>query len=414
MSLQQELNPSNDLAAYYETHSSPDQSLRWIAWDGYDYSIEGYPASPVTFNTLVPGKGYNIYFYESSVEKTFGGTLNTTDEAESLSYTTGSNNDTQGWNLLGNPFTSGLDWNEITKPAGVDNAIYFTSNNAFASYVGGVGTPAGTTGLIPPMQGFFVKANQSGQSITLTGSAKIHSFHARYKGDEETIPLIRLKFESDKASDETVIRFDEKANSTFDSELDAYKFSKTGTSVGLWTVNGSVSYSINSLPFPETETEVPVGINVSESGSYKLTASQLQGLDNYTIYLIDKTTGLTTELKNNSTVSFTSSAGMVTDRFIIKIVDIATGIENTSVSESVFNIYPSSDFINIQTLSDEWDGKSGSIELLDMTGRTMRNVNNAEFWKSSLIQIPSAGYRGIYFVKLQSGLMRYVGKIIIK
>lgn len=404
---------SYDLAAYYEDHTSPDHSLRWIAWNGYDYSIDAIPASPVTFSTLVPGKGYNIYFYESSALKTFGGTLNTTDETESLSYT-GTNNDTQGWNLLGNPFTSGLDWDQITKPAGVDNAIYFTSNSNFASYVGGVGTPAGTSGLIPPMQGFFVKANQTGQSITLPASARVHNFHSRYKGDEETIPLIRLKIDSQRASDETVIRFDEKASSTFDSELDAYKFSKTGTSVGLWTVNGTVSYSINSIPFPETEIEVSVGINVSESGSYKLTATQLQGLDKYTIYLIDKTSGLTTELKNNSTVSFNSSEGMVTDRFIIKIIDITTGIENPVLSENKFKIYASKDLISIQTLSDEWDGKSGSIDLLDMTGRTISKINNSEFWKGSLIQIPATGYKGVCFVKLQSGVMRYVGKVIIK
>jgi hypothetical protein len=406
---------SYDLAAYYEDHTSPDHSLRWIAWDGYDYSIDGYPAPPlVTFNTLEPGKGYNIYFYESSVEKTFGGTLNTTDEAESLSYTTGSSNDTQGWNLLGNPFTSGLNWNDITKPAGVDNAIYFNSNGTFASYVGGVGTPAGTSGLIPPMQGFFVKANQTGQSITLPASARVHSFHSRYKGDEETIPLIRLKIESQKASDETVIRFDEKANSTFDSELDAYKFSKTGTSVGLWTVNGTVSYSINSIPFPETEAEVSVGINVSESGNYKLTVNQLQGLDNYSVYLIDKTAGITTDLKTTSTISFASSKGMVTDRFIIKIIDVTTGIENPVLSENKFKIYASKDLISIQTLSDEWDGKSGSIDLLDMTGRTISKINNSEFWKGSLIQIPATGYKGVCFVKLQSGVMRYVGKVIIK
>ena len=406
---------SYDLAAYYEDNSSPDQSLRWIAWDGYDYSIDGYPAPPlVTFNTLVPGKGYNIYFYESSVIKTFGGTLNTTDEAESLSYTTGSSNDTQGWNLLGNPFTSGLNWDDITKPAGVDNAIYFTTNHTFASYVGGVGTPAGTSGLIPPMQGFFVKANQSGQSITLSGSAKIHSFHSRYKGNEETIPLIRLKIESQKASDETVIRFDEKANSTFDSQLDAYKFSKTGTSVGLWTVSGPVSYSINSIPFPETEAEVSVGINISESGNYKLTVNQLQGLDNYSVYLIDKTTGTTTDLKTTSTISFASSKGMVTDRFIIKIIDVTTGIENPVLSENKFKIYASKDLISIQTLSDEWDGKSGSIDLMDMTGRTISKINNSEFWKGSLIQIPATGYKGICFVKIQSGVMRYVGKVIIK
>ena len=404
---------SYDLAAYYENHSSSDKDLRWVAWDGWDYSIQGYPSNPVTFNNLEPGKGYNIYFYESSIKKTFGGVLNTSDKTEVLSYTAGPDNSTQGWNCLGNPFSSGLDWDGITKPAGVDNAIYFTVNNTLASYINGVSNNGGT-GLIPPMQGFFVKTNQSGLSLTLPESARVHNFHSRYKGEAENIPLIRLKFESKEASDETVIRFDEKANISFDSDFDAYKLGKTGTDASLWTTIGKVIYSINGIPFPETETEIPVGMNAIESGTFKLTATQLQGLNNYDVFLVDKTSGTTTNLKNNTSINFTASEGMVTDRFVIKIINISTGVENPVIPESVFNIYSSKDFINIQTLSDKWEGESGSVTLIDITGKTIRKINNSEFWKNSMIQIPSAGYKGMYFVQLQSGLMKYVGKVMIK
>ena len=107
-------NRSLDLAAYYEDYTGVDYNLRWRAWDGWDYSIlpnGGYPGTPVTFNTLEPGKGYNIYFYETEgVTKSFGGILNTTDEIELYPIQNG-NNSTQGWNLIGNPFSSGLYWN---------------------------------------------------------------------------------------------------------------------------------------------------------------------------------------------------------------------------------------------------------------------------------------------------------------
>ena len=258
------------------------------------------------------------------------------------------------------------------------------------------------------------RLNQPTQTITFSPNIRSHSDQNRYKGGGETIPLIRLKIEGQNTSDEAVIRFNEKARTTFDSELDALKFSTTGTSVSLWTFISTVNYSINSIPFPETQTSVPVGINSLKSGLYNLTATQLQGLDSYKVYLFDKTTGNTVDLKTNPAINISVPEGMITDRFAVMISNLSTSIQEPAISESIFNIYSSNDFVNIQTLSDEWDGKSGSVEFIDMTGRAIKKVDNAEFWKNSPIQVPTTGYRGIYFVMIQSGLMRYVGKVMIK
>ncbi|HSL87335.1 MAG TPA: hypothetical protein VK861_10410, partial [Bacteroidales bacterium] len=294
-------NPTYDLAAYYEQLGEGSQHEGWIAWDGWDYSLGNYPANPedyYTFSNLEPGRGYNIYFYEPFIVKTFGGNLNTSGETESLSYSgTEDNDDLKGWNLLGNPFSSSLNWDDIalTLPGGgeIDNAIYFTRNNARVSYVDGVGSAVDVTGNIPPMQGFFVKANTAGQTLTLPASARVHSPQNRYKGAGGVIPLLRLKIESRTSTDETVIRFDDKARSEFDSRMDAYKFGKTGDNISLWTTIGNASYSINSIPFPETRTEVAVGINISETGNYILKVTSLQGLENYNVYLTDRSTGFT-------------------------------------------------------------------------------------------------------------------------
>ncbi len=404
---------ANDLAAYYEDLVTDNKDQAWIGYDGWNYqSDDGLPTGN-TFSVLEVGRGYNYYSYFDAT-RTFGGNINTEDVTKNLSYTGTTNGlEIKGWNCLGNPFSSGLDWDAITKPTGVDNAIYFTVNNTVASYVNGVSNN-GATGLIPPMQGFFVKANQSGLTLTLPASARVHNFHSRYKGEAEAIPLIRLKIENLHASDETVIRFDEKARIGFDSDLDAYKFGKTGNYTSLWTRTGSVSYSINSIPFPETKTEVPVGVNISEPGNYKLKANQLQGIDNYNIYLTDKLTGFTVNLKTTPSLSFNASKGMLSDRFVIIITNMSTVVEKPGISETNFKIYSSHNLINIQTLSDDWNGKAGSIGLVDMFGREITRIDNAEFWKNSLIQISTAGLRGIYFVKMQSGLMKHVGKVVIR
>ncbi|MBW6502612.1 MAG: hypothetical protein K0B05_14570, partial [Bacteroidales bacterium] len=410
-----------DLMAYYEDLAGISQHEGWVAWDGYDYSIGDYPENPRTFDNLVPGEGYNVYFYEPSVVKTFGGNLNTSDETEQLSYTgEEDNSEAKGWNLLGNPFSSGLDWDAIAESlpgAGeIENAIYFTRNNVWVSYVGGVGTPGDVTGNIPPMQGFFVKTNTTGQSLTLPLAARVHSTQNRYKGDGKAIPLIRLKLENNKYSDETVIRLDDKAGPAFDVNLDARKFDKSGFRAGLWTVNGPVSYSINSIPFPENETEIRAGINISESGTYRISASQLQEVSDYNVFLTDKYTGTTINLRNTPSLSFTASKGVTEDRFVIRITSLfaVAGPEITDLKETRFNVYTTRGFINIQTLSDEWDGRSGSVEVSDMFGRTISRTDDTEFRKSSLIQVPAAGPQGVYFVIMKSGVMRHVGRVVVK
>ena len=70
--------------------------------------------------------------------------------------------------------------------------------------------------------------------------------------------------------------------------------------------------------------------------------------------------------------------------------------------------------INIQTVSDAWDGKSGSVKVLDLTGKTVSDQNNSEFSNNSLIQVASPGAKGIYIVEIKSGFMRYVGKVVIR
>jgi N-acetylneuraminic acid mutarotase len=405
---------SNNLSAYYESYATAtDQNSAWFGFDGWNY-LEGDLGGP-TFSVLEVGLGYN-YFCAVNATRTFGGSLNTGIVSRTLSYTGGSNNmSTKGWNLLGNPYSASVNWDDLSRSStGLDNAIYFTKDNGFASYVDGVGVPDGTSGIIPPMQGFFVKANQPTRKVDFNPVDRIHTGQNRYKGAGEIIPLIRLKIAGTDQADEAVIRFQEKATKNYDAEFDAIKFSTSGTMLSLWTCLGSVNYSINSIPFPESETAVPIGINCLKSGVFTLTASQLQGIDNYKVYLYDKSNGTTFDLKSNPEINISLTEGMCTDRIVLKIGDLSTDIAKSEIAESLFNLYSYDHYINIQTLSDSWDGKSGEVEVIDLTGRVIREVNIVEFWKNSMIQIPMTGYNGIFLVKIQSGLMRYVGRVIIK
>jgi len=402
-----------NIVGFNEPRVTTDLLQGWVAFDGYVYTTPPSFDYTYVFSTLNPGKGYD-YFHDSNYEFTFSGSLITANQPMLLSY---SGTAHSGFNLLGNPFSSGLDWNTIINtnyPSSTSKGLYFTRNNAQCSYVGGVGIPGDVTGIIPPMQGFFVKTSAIDQTINLTPSARTHAnIHARYKG-AYIIPLVRLSLLEDTITDETVVRFDESAKSYFDNDFDALKIFDSPENLAIYSYSDGTKYAINGLPFPDTLVEIPIIVNLVKEGNHTITSTQLQGLDNYKVHLIDNTTGFTANLKTTPTVTFSASAGLLSDRFILKIINITTGTEDPVYTKNNFNIYQGYGLINIQTLADDWDGSSGTVKVLDMAGKTVSYLQNAEFIKNSVIQVQSPAANGFYFIEIRSGVKRYVGKVVIK
>jgi parallel beta-helix repeat protein len=410
-----------DLARYVESRPTFSLSQGWVAYDGYIY-----PSGPVTpalaFSTLDAGRGYNFWDNLAANTITFGGTFNTGSVPVALSYSTRTDMSLSGFNLLGNPFSSGLNWNDIinsvyfTYPSNTSKGVYFTRENLQCTYINGVGIPGDVTGIIPPMQGFFTKTYASGNTITLAAASRTHNnIHAAYKGSKSEIPLVRLQLKrNNSVTDETVVRFDEAAKSDLDYDFDALKMFISPTQTQTWTALSGTKYAINGLPFPETFIEIPVVINLTKDSVHTITASQLQGLDNYNITLTDNVTGFTANLRTTPVLTFSGATGTVADRFILKISAITTGVETPLVSNGIFSIYPTADLINIQTNSDDWDGKSGSVRVLDLAGKTISNLQNTEFRKNSLTQVQSPAVKGMYVVEIRSGVKRFVGKVVIR
>jgi hypothetical protein len=412
---------TNNLAQFIESRPTTGLIQGWVAFDGYDYST-GFSDGP-TFSELTPGKGYD-YYYSSDWEYTFSGQPNSgsTPTSVTLKYS-GTDDNLYGYNLVGNPYPSGIDWDYITAngyPANTSQAVYFTSNNTWITYSNGVSIPDGAaTNIIPPMQGFFLKTFQNNTTFTIPLAARTHnSIHPRYKGavkGSETIPLVRLSTTENGVTDETVIRFDDQALSGMDYDFDAVKLFVSSTSTQIYSSMSSINYAINGLPFPVSSVEIPIIVNLLTTGNHTISATQVQGLDKYSIKLKDTYTGLTTDLNTTPVVTFSTAKGTLSDRFVLIISDITTGVEdNPVVQKNPFNIYQAFNYINIQTLADEWDGQIGSLRIIDMTGKIISELRNIEFSKNSVSTLLSPTSCGLYIVEIKSGIKRYVGKIIIK
>lgn len=410
---------TQDLARFVESLYDGNSGTGWIASDGFIYSTGAYGTG---FSDLALGKGYNFWDNDLTRTYTFSGLLNTTALNNiNLEYSGPvEGSDYYGYNLLGNPFSCGISWDIIANsanfPLNTSKAIYFTKDDSECTYNNGVGVPYGTTGHVPPMQGFFMKTLSSGNTVTIPLSAREHNQTERYKGESSEIPLIRLYINENNKSDETVVRFDDNAKSDFDFDFDAMKMTKAGKKPSISSLIGTTEMAINGLPFPDQFTEIPLSLGVGQTinGNHTIKTLQLQGLDNYIVTLEDKKNNISLDLKTHPNFTFSDPEGVMTNRFVLKISSNATVIENPTVQDKLFNVYVAFSFINIQTLTDQWDGLRGSIKILDLTGKTICIIPDQVFNKGTVIQIPAPNYSGVFIIEIISDLERHTCKVVVK
>ena len=192
------------------------------------------------------GKGY-LTAYGTNNNGEFYGELHTAPVVLNLSYTPTAGN---GWNLLGNPFSSPIDWDLLTKSIDVNGAVYVLrgSDNTYVSWNGSTGDL--TDGIIPVCNGFFVKTTSTGQTIEINPEDQVHESNVFLKHREKEMAKhsLKLTIENGEISNNTYIQFREDATATFDNAIDAYKLFGTSSGPQLFTRISGVDYAINCLP----------------------------------------------------------------------------------------------------------------------------------------------------------------------
>ena len=221
---------------------------------------------------LQPGVGYAVY-PNKAVNTSLSGTLFCTTCLNTLSLVYNGTLATQSWNLVANPYTSYLNWNLLGK-TNISTTLYLWDNTLFPNLApittttyfrtfnstNGVGVPAGTLPYIAPLQGFFVKANYTSPKLTFPPTARTHSTANFYKDASNTEILLRLKTETETASDELVVCKNVESKNAFE-EFDSEKmFNDLPIEMYTQTSTGE-KLIINTID--NTNTVIPIGINIS-------------------------------------------------------------------------------------------------------------------------------------------------------
>lgn len=338
----------------------------------------GYEAFPVSSNTeqLVPGRGY-VVFVRGNINPILSagsalfdvrgpvnsGTISLGNPG-GITFTSSGVPANDGWNLVGNPFPSTIDWNAATgwvRPAALDATIYFRDNGndpqRYATWNGVTGTNGGSR-YIAMGQAFWVKLNSGPSPVTLSANenVKVAGTQTTFFRSAAPSDLLRITLRNGLKEDETVIHFREDATTGFDSHADAWKLANSTINLSTLLEDGQ-KVAINSLSPFNCSGEVKLDISNVAPGSYELRFSELESFSPAAnIQLVDNFNGTVTNVRTSSTYTFnvtSAPASYGSNRF--KIIFSAPPINTDFALSSSAVCDQSEGFIHIQ---DSQDGVS--------------------------------------------------------
>ncbi|MDB5272834.1 MAG: C-terminal target protein [Chitinophagaceae bacterium] len=396
---------SGHLYSYNETIKDTSAKVGWTA-----------VANGTTLGTMT---GYSLFFPRYTYFNTIdvSGTY-THNSAGSIASGTLTNTKTtvpvisanaDGWNLLGNPYPSTVDWSSgsITK-TGIDNAIYMWDGrtNRYAYFVSGTGTNGGTQ-YIGSMQGFFVKVSAAGGtgSLTIPSTARVTStLKDVWRTEEDVTKILRLTVANGTDADETVVRFKDDATEDFDAEFDAYKLTNDSNVPSVFSVSAVANYAINSLPSDLVHKTIPLQLNAVVDATYSWTAD-LSGFNNGDVFFLeDRLMGTYQNLSDNPTYSVTLSKGNYAGRFYLQYANgrQSTVTENTSANNNTSGIEIGALQQNVFLLFTNQSSGTANIAVFDALGKPVYNSENATIDAGRIdFALPDIS-NGVYVVKVQT------------
>ena len=363
----------------------------------------GWVSYTTTSNLLNPMQGYAANFGSAAIAETVNvaGVVNN----GSLSITLYNHNQpyTLGFNLVGNPYPSPINWNAASgwTKTNIDNALYYFRagitdqyTGTYSTYINGVSSDGLATNVIPSMQGFFVHVSNGTFPVTgtlaVTNNIRTNDLtHAFLKSvTSDSLPLLRIAagFADDGTpSDPTVIYFDSSATQFFDKNFDALKLMNTDIHVpNLYTITpDSNRLSINAMPFStDSIKRIQIGLKTAIDGWVTFTTSDLKYIPaGEFMYLADNVAGIYQTLKLNSPYRVFLKAGQYETRFSLvfsKTIINSVSVNSLPIEFSLLQNYPNP-FNPSTTIKYSIPQTSFvSITIYDILGKEVSKLVNEE------------------------------------
>lgn len=386
----------------------------------------GYQSPGALGNAMTPGTGFSVRSSAGS-KFVFKGTFFAADQAVNMTRT-----GTNGFNLKANPFASPLDWGSgaITIPAGMSAQVSVqkpmaspTGNGGtYLTYTNGLGTGDLAGGIIPAMQGVFLRRNSGNGSFTFPQAARVTTFNAattHYRtANTDPRPMVRLFVEGTgtmaTVKDEAIVYFEAGATADEDDRYDAVR---VAPSSGIWPslstrlANGTLA-QIDGRPLTGATTIVPLDVRVNVSGTYVINAREMRNIGgSQPLALVDALTGTVQNLRTNPTYSFSMLRTATGPRFSLRFgAGTVTSVEENAAVSALLNVFPNP---SNGTVNVEWNGAerlSGSLTVTDLLGRTVRTVSAAGLDRLTLTNLP----KGVYSLRVVTAAGPLTRRVVVE
>jgi hypothetical protein len=351
------------LGASFPTFYRYDESQVSSGWISYTN----------TTNALAPMQGYAANMGASSAAKTVDATGVVNNNTITLPTLYNHNETyTLGFNLVGNPYPSPIDWNAAGgwSRTNIDDAVYYFNAGAtnqytgtYSSYINGVSSDGVAGNVIAAMQGFFVHVSNGSFPVAATlginNSARINNLAPSFfrGGMPLTAPLLRLSagFAAEKmTADPMVVYFDDAATRAFDQEMDALKLMNTDSLVPSLYVVASDTARLSICAWPgadlqDTADIIPLGLTTKRAGWVLFNASSMERIPyGRHIYLYDAKTGVRQDLQDNPQYRLYLDAGEYKNRFFLVFCGQAVVTPPPAAAGGTFKAYSAAGKLYVQ------------------------------------------------------------------
>ena len=331
----------------------------------------------VNWNTAHPsanfvvGRGYLYSVQAANPVKQFTGSLNNGNQSFPLTANS-TNLSLTGFNLVGNPYPSSVDWQAATgwsrsslktSNGGYDMWIWnpVTNNYGVINSAGGTGTN-GVSRYIAPTQGFFVRAESNG-NLDLSNSLRVQNGAGLWlkKGNASEGNMINISVNSAAGvgSDEVQLILGSKQNEPGAMKLFSPVLTAPSLYMSVQEENFTVRYFTDTVDNPV----VPVMFKPGKDGEFTLKCT----FDIYqyeTLILEDRQLHKFLDLKSENEYKFNSSKTDVQSRFILHF----TAVKNSEPIEQPASVYTSENqlIVDLTAISAETEAL-----VYDLTGRIL-------------------------------------------
>jgi hypothetical protein len=319
---------------------------------------------------------------------------------------------TANFNLVGNPYPSAVNIEDIISAnADVNKTIYLRNPSTGSYHTKDLSLVANADYAIPSSAAFFVVPTAA-TSLVFTEGNKVSTptsdvvFNEIAKDPTAYIELQTLV--GTEVYDNMYVKFNALWSNKFENKVDATKAQNDFVNVYSISEEGK-QLSVDARPFVH-QSQIPLGVRLnSGSRTLSIKASSVNIDESvYEIVLLDKLTNIQTVLTKDATYSFTVNMSDATtygnERLVLLLNRKATVTAVTDIATNSFVAKLQSTIIDNKLLINlaNATGKT-SIRVVNALGQTIatREVNNIV---TGIVEISSDKLsKGLYYIQVQNG-----------